>query len=113
MAGSKIYAELGRRIAARRKARVMTQAALAERIGISRAAIANIEAGRQTLTLGQIYDLAGALGFSRITELVPAQVPKPQHSILPGADEFSPTQITQLENIVFSAVSAARSRKAP
>lgn len=45
-----------------RSGRGLTQRAVAERAGLSRASVANVEAGRQNLGLLQLEALAGALG---------------------------------------------------
>lgn len=108
MGDKQFYEELGRRIAARRRFLEITQAALAVRMGSSRAAIANIEAGRQALSLTQIYDLAAALDFTKLSELIPIDVPKREASILPDTESLSPVQRAQLEGLVLSAIAAAR-----
>lgn len=71
-----IYSRLGQAVATRRKMMNLTQAQVAEVVGISRASIANIEAGRQKVLLHQVYGLVNALGLNAITELVPATLPK-------------------------------------
>jgi transcriptional regulator with XRE-family HTH domain len=109
VAGRQFYEELGRRIAARRKVLEITQAVLAERMGTSRAAIANIEAGRQALSLTQIYDIAGSLEFTKLSELIPIEVPKRKISSLPGTLKASPVQVAQIERMLLGAVAAARS----
>ena len=70
-----LYRALGRRVAARRKVLELTQAQLANRVGFSRASIANIERGEQRLPLHQIYRLTTALGLSEISDLLPPLVP--------------------------------------
>jgi transcriptional regulator with XRE-family HTH domain len=108
VAEKQFYEELGRRIAARRKVLDITQAVLAERMGASRAAIANIEAGRQTLSITQVYELASALEFTRLSELIPIEVPKRQISALPGTSTASPVQLAQIERMLLGAVAAGR-----
>jgi transcriptional regulator with XRE-family HTH domain len=60
------FGELQRRVGARvralRAGRGLTQLRLAERAGISRPSIANVEAGRQNVSLRQLCALADALG---------------------------------------------------
>jgi transcriptional regulator with XRE-family HTH domain len=110
VAERQFYKELGRRIAARRKVLGITQAVLSERMGTtSRAAIANIEAGRQALSLTQIYDLASALEFTKLSDLIPIVVPKREAAPLPGTSSASPVQAAQIEQLLLGAVAAARS----
>jgi transcriptional regulator with XRE-family HTH domain len=53
---------LGGRVRELRADRGFTQLRLAERSGISRPSIANVEAGRQNISLRQLCALAAALG---------------------------------------------------
>jgi transcriptional regulator with XRE-family HTH domain len=71
MRDSTLYEEVGAVIARRRKALGFTQADIAAALGMSRAAVTNIEAGRQNLYLHQLYALAKALRMSDISELLP------------------------------------------
>jgi len=52
---------LGRRLKDVREMRGLNQAELAQRVGVSRASISNLEAGKQGLTLETLYHLAHAL----------------------------------------------------
>jgi transcriptional regulator with XRE-family HTH domain len=61
---STIEAEIGARIRAARTGREMTQADLAERIGLTRSSIANIEAGRQSPGAGLLVLVSEALDTS-------------------------------------------------
>ena len=58
-----IASELGRMIGMRRRALGLTQATVANRVGLARASIANIEAGRQTLTVHHLRQIGSALGL--------------------------------------------------
>ena len=69
-----IYAAFGRKVRTRREAMRITQSDLSTRIGLSRASIANIEAGRQAVLLHQFLALADALTIPPM-ELVPPQQP--------------------------------------
>ena len=61
---------VGALILATRKAKDLTQADLAQRIGISRTQIANIEIGRSDLPIKTLARFAEALGVS-MKDLVP------------------------------------------
>jgi transcriptional regulator with XRE-family HTH domain len=65
-----IYARFGRELRRVRRKRGMTQEALADRVGIGRTSIVNIEGGRQRIHLHTMIDLAGALGVDP-AELLP------------------------------------------
>lgn len=59
---SDLYEQLGRLVRQHRERLSMSQSTLAEAIALSRASVANIEAGRQQVSLHHVYRLAGALG---------------------------------------------------
>jgi transcriptional regulator with XRE-family HTH domain len=54
---------LGKHLKALRKMAGLTQAELAQRCGLERTSITNIEAGRQTLSVQRINAIAAALGY--------------------------------------------------
>lgn len=56
-----IYERVGRNVAGRRREIGVSQTGLAERCGLTRGSIANIESGRQRPTLHTLSDIAGAL----------------------------------------------------
>jgi transcriptional regulator with XRE-family HTH domain len=58
------YRLLGERIRMRRRQNALSQAALAELLSLSRTSVANIEAGRQGMTLPAFADLCRHLGVS-------------------------------------------------
>ncbi len=58
----RLYAAFGRRIRELRTGRELSQQTLAKRVGLTRTSITNVEGGRQHVSLGLIYRLAGALG---------------------------------------------------
>jgi len=78
-----LYTEVGRRAAARRHVLGRTQVEVAEKMGLSRASLANIEVGRQSLLLHQVYALAAALDLQSLDDLLP---------VLPGGSS-RPTKI--------------------
>ena len=66
-----IYREVGQRIRRFRKGAGRTQHQLADQIGVSRASIANIEAGRQNFMLHYVYAIAEALELDTPISLLP------------------------------------------
>lgn len=56
------YVLFGEAVRAARFSREMTQQELADKLGYSRASIANIELGRQRVLLSDVFDFAKALG---------------------------------------------------
>lgn len=57
-----VYLDLGVRLATMRRAAGMTQREIAERAGMGRPTLANIEKGRQRVLYHQLLDIARALG---------------------------------------------------
>lgn len=74
MTADEIYKLFGQRLGAARISRDMTQAQLGKLIGLSRASVANIEAGRQRILLHQLIFMAGALKLRSPSELIPANL---------------------------------------
>lgn len=70
----RIYVAFGARVRGRREELEMTQAQLSESVGLSRASVANIEAGRQAVMLHQVIAFATALTV-RPVELLPLAGP--------------------------------------
>lgn len=73
MPDMEIYRVLGAKIAHRRKELRLKQAEVAEKIGLTRASLANMEKGRQKIMLHQLYRIAAALSVESILDLVPAK----------------------------------------
>ena len=80
-----VYPKIGRIIQMRRKALKMKQEELAQKLGISRGGLANIETGRQNLLVHHLYKFATAL------ELTP-------HELLPTAEDD--TNRSEMPNLV-------------
>lgn len=80
MAPHEIYILFGRRVAYARESAGLTQAELAECIGLSRASVANIEAGRQRIVLHQAIEISEALRLSSISDLLPTDLVRPADS---------------------------------
>lgn len=74
MRDREMYRLLGSRLRTRRDALRMTQQQLADKVGVSRASIANIERGRQNVLLHHLYALAEALEMPGPTDLLPSVV---------------------------------------
>lgn len=71
MRDREMYRQLGSRLRTRRDALRMTQQQLADKVGVSRASIANMERGRQNVLLHHLYVLADALEMSGPADLLP------------------------------------------
>lgn len=104
-----IYAALGQTVAARRKGLKLTQAEIATKVGISRASIANIEAGRQKVLLHQVYGFVQALGLKAITDLIPASplksnsIPRPPSVSISG-DPVTAAQRPGIDQLIQMAL---------
>lgn len=61
----------------KRRQRKFTQEELAQRIGLGRTSVTNIEKGRQPVTLQILFDIAQALGI-------------PPAELLPGSGQLNP-----------------------
>jgi len=70
MDAAHIYRNLGKRIRDLRKSLPKTQDQLAKEIGISRASLANIEAGRQQVLVHHLFALASALQLESPAQLL-------------------------------------------
>lgn len=70
MDATQIYRNLGTRIRSLRKGLQLTQDQLAKQIGISRASLANIEAGRQQVLVHHLFALASALQLDTPAQLL-------------------------------------------
>lgn len=112
-----IYQAFGRAVATRRNMLKLTQAALASRVGISRASIANIEGGRQTVQLHHVYALASALQVTKIADLLPAP-PRPTSEadshidIVLSGEPMTSRGKAQITDLVASALAQRGSSKA-
>lgn len=67
------YVAVGARIRAARRAHRLTQQALADVIGLSRASVVNIERGKQAIDLLTAVRCVTLLGLSSVDELVPRE----------------------------------------
>ncbi|OYU76065.1 MAG: transcriptional regulator [Alphaproteobacteria bacterium PA3] len=104
---SLVYSALGESVATRRNALGLTQADIATKVGISRASIANIEAGRQKVLLHQVYLLAAALKLQSITDLVgqSATIVSTALHVPVSRDDLSEKQKAQVHDALFGVLS--------
>lgn len=72
---------IGAKIRERRLARGLTQAELAGALGVIRSSVANIEAGRQTLSAQRLAITAAMLGADLGDFLPPVKLPAAPHSV--------------------------------
>lgn len=99
-----LYDQLGTLIRARRKKLLLTQQALAARIGMSRASLANIETGRQTVLVHQLYAVAAALDLAPSDLLPPAADESSRDwSILSLPDDLKVEQKKQIARLLDAA----------
>ena len=83
----KIYESLGKAIRARREALKLTQMELSDLVGMSRASVTNIECGRQSLLVDQLYKFAEVLTTTPAELLPPPEAPAAARK---ASDELSP-----------------------
>ena len=82
-----LYEAIGDRIRAARARSRMTQIELAQRVGLTRSSIANVEAGRQRAMIHALLQIADVLGVS-LGELVPEFHSASHTSTLLSSDTF-------------------------
>ncbi|WP_165362878.1 helix-turn-helix domain-containing protein [Promicromonospora panici] len=73
--GADFYSELGSRVREARRAIGLTQSALAQAAGLTRASVANIEAGRQKILAHHLVSIAAATG-TKPEALLPGRPPE-------------------------------------
>jgi transcriptional regulator with XRE-family HTH domain len=106
---STMYEALGQRISKRRKSLGLTQEMLGERADISRASVASIEAGRQRISLDQLYDLASALELETLADIVALEVGS-RTTVAPieSSTRLSRVQNAQIDGLLRAALKARR-----
>jgi transcriptional regulator with XRE-family HTH domain len=85
----RLYADLGRLVRRHRQRLGLTQDQLAERVGLARTSITNIERGRQKILLHQLFQLAESMGVSA-EAILPMSQPAPS----PSVDQKLPDSLT-------------------
>ena len=105
MKHGELYDRLGALIRSRRKKLLLTQHDLAARIGISRASLANIETGRQTVLVHHLYAFATALDLSPSDLLPPiaAKESSSDWSMLSLPDDLKVEQKKQIARLLDAA----------
>ena len=98
-----LYRMIGRAVAAQRAGLGLTQAVVAQRMGLTRASIANIETGRQKMPVHHIYSLANALELQSVYDLLPGHIPASDYLPI-DATEVTSTQFEQVERLIRNAV---------
>lgn len=100
-----LYGAVGKRIRTARKAIGMSQELLALSIGVSRASVVNIEAGRQRLLLHVLVSIAAALGIEPCALLQNVATPDQSYANRALAAEARTRELEQ-------QIAAARDRAA-
>ncbi|MBN8648312.1 MAG: helix-turn-helix domain-containing protein [Caulobacterales bacterium] len=90
----------------------MTQEALAAKIGVSRASIANIESGRQKVLVHTLYELAAALQLHGVHDLLPeyAEVETKSAPLSLSGAQVSDKQRVQVELAMMKALGTRGAR---
>jgi transcriptional regulator with XRE-family HTH domain len=114
MAGDAIYKAFGRAVATRRRKLELTQAELAARVRMSRASVANIESGRQSVLLHHVYGLAEALQITKISDLLPAKPSNRENTdlIILSDEDVTPRAKAQITDLIASALAQRGAKKA-
>jgi transcriptional regulator with XRE-family HTH domain len=110
-----LYRHIGALIRERRKKvdPPLTQDKLAKRVGMSRAALANIETGRQNVFVHQLYAFAEALELMPEAFLLPMKRDPltPETSELEFSDDLKPRQKEQIARLLFGATNEPQRKK--
>ena len=108
-----LYRRLGRAVATRRRELRLTQSAVAEKLGLSRASLANLENGRQRIMVHQLFALVNALKLGSVLDLVPDTwaPPEPLPGIKVSGPSLSPQQQSSVETLLASAFAEDRLKK--
>jgi transcriptional regulator with XRE-family HTH domain len=114
MAEEVIYKAFGRAVATRRRKLELTQAELAARVGMSRASVANIESGRQSVLLHHVYGLAEALQIAKVSDLLPAKPSNRENTdmIILSDVDVTPRAKAQITDLIASALAQRGAKKA-
>lgn len=113
-----IYTALGEAVSTRRKKLGLTQTDVAQKVGLSRASVANIECGRQKVLLHHVYLLAQALNLPSIMSLIPNTLLRADTGLDVefSGDDISEKHKAQVNDAVMAALASAnvtRASKSP
>ena len=113
MSDMELYRRLGREVAKRRQELGLTQSDVAEKLGLSRASLANLENGRQRIMVHQLFALVNALKLKSILDLVPETwvPPGPLPEIKVSDSTLNPQQQADVENVIASVLAEDRLRR--
>jgi transcriptional regulator with XRE-family HTH domain len=106
-----IYKHIGAVIKARRKTLGLKQETLAAKLGISRGSLANVETGRQSVLVHQLYRFAAVLELTPIDLLPPPSKEhfRASHTELPLPDDLKAQQKEQIARL-FEGVDTDQTR---
>lgn len=97
------YRELGKKLSQLRREAKITQAALAQAVGLSRTSIVNIEKGRQPVAIDLAVRMATSLGKS-LVDLIPEVDPTPTiRDIASELKKISPGARPWVERVITGA----------
>jgi transcriptional regulator with XRE-family HTH domain len=114
MSDMELYRRLGRAVAKRRDELGLTQGEVAEKLGLSRASLANLENGRQRIMVHQLFGLVNALKLKSILDLVPETwvLAEPLPAIkMTGGAALSPQEQSTVASLLASALAEDRLKK--
>ena len=108
-----LYRRIGQVVAKRRGELGLTQSDVAEKLGLSRASLANLESGRQRIMVHQLFALVNALQLQSILDLVPKTwvPPRPLPEIRISNSTLSPQQQSAVESLLAQAFAEDQLRK--
>ena len=109
MNAKEIYKSLGARIRDLRKGLPQTQDQFAKRAGISRASLANIEAGRQQVLVHHLFTFAAILQLDSPAHLLPVENSRPRKassvdSLPLSSKDLTKNQRQEILNLVDSVL---------
>jgi transcriptional regulator with XRE-family HTH domain len=113
MSDMELYRRLGRLVAKRRDELGLTQGEVAQKLGLSRASLANLENGRQRIMVHQLFALVNALKLKSVLDLVSETwVPaEPLPKIKVGGAPLSPQEQSAVQDLLASAFAEKLVRK--
>ena len=109
---SEIYLHIGTLVKMRRKELGLTQQKLASRLGISRASLANVEVGRQSVLVHQLFDYAETLGLAPQDFLLrPVAKKLDGFGNIPLPADLKPSQKAQLARLISGVADSVVSKE--